>query len=459
MNRVLGIRKTAFLFLLFSFSFQGEDIRGCSGCGCYNTIEKNTEAREINNLKINLTANKVKNTKYVIPKGGRFDFELGPKSNYRVKYTLNIEGYKPIYDLCEHYIKKDDDLNKCLKEFNIMVSDNNQHIAVGIKNKVKSFHHLIAEGQLFSSGLFYFEESIQDRKALDIGEIDWKVFPESASLFNTLLINEKRYVSSEERKHILAVLKELSPGNEHEIFLIRNWYNGIGNNHFSWKRIEKIVKVSPEWKTIAINKTFPYIEQPLKKYKGFKQSLMMLLAINDKTVLHKLDHLFLFENHRKTKNVDYYFYDRMYNKKIPMQTDTKLELVNQSIKVLNNYSDYKSIVSANFAIELLIKKNKHDLVEKFLTSLISNEGFAKHGYSVIQLSIKNYKIYPDNIRSVILSNYSELMKNPSAELNNKNLVEIFKFIDDKIPCESLKPIYNLNKERLKGVNLPAKCKD
>ena len=425
-------------------------------CDYNKTLEKTTEERELNGLNIIITANKVKRTQYIIPKGGRLNFELGPKSNYYVNYSLEIEGTKEMDNLCKYYVEKEIDLQICIKSFSVSMSENKQHLAVGINSEVRSFQHLISDRQSFTSGMFYLDKIKQTKNQILIGEINWTLFPDSESLFDSILLRREKYADNED---VLAVLKELPLGNRHEIFLIGIWYNPLANTHFTKSRVQKISKASPQWKNTAINKSYTLIEQSVKNTEAFKASIQMLLAINDKNALHNLDNLFVFEMQSSDMTYDNYFYDRIYNKKVALQAKTNAELIVQSEKILTNYSDYETFITADFAIEFLLKENKQKVVESFLSALITNDGYAKHKYKVIQLSITNYKVYPDNLQKMIVAKYTKLMENPSERIYDKTLIEIYKFLYYKIPCETLKLIYGKNEKILKGVGLPTKCKD
>jgi len=457
MFRKFGVFKILILFLLFSFCFQDKNNRGCSGCGCYKVVEEESEVRKIDDLKVKITAQKVKDTKLVNTRGGRLNFELGTRSSFFVRFKLEVSGCKPIYNLCEHYALERDDLNKSLKIFDIVLKE--KHLAVGLKDNPRSFHHQITNKLYFSSGYYYFDNTNIEVRDLTFDKIDWSIFPDPDSLFQVMLLDGEKSNYGADDGELIDVLKEMPAGNKHELFLINNWYNSVARSHFTKRRVQKIVKKSPQWKSVAIKKAFIEISNPDKYNTGFYPSIMLINAIKDKEALLKLDKYLLFEMNDSRDNMDDYFWERYNNKEIPLSKESRLKLQELSEEILYAYPDDKEMFDVEFAIGFLIKEKQLKEIEGFLDKIISNEGLTEFMSKSIQLTIGKYHKYPDELKPKIVEKYTKVMQGPSPEISSFDMAKIFRFLKDKISCQQLKPIYNNNKDRLSRVKLPKKCKD
>lgn len=455
MFKKLKIAQISLLFLFFCFAFQDKDNMGCGGC--YKVIDKEYDNREINGLRVNVRAKKLRDVQYITPKGGRLNFEIGRKKKFKVKYAVKIENRLPIEDLCLRNADKKTPLDKYLDEFSIEISKNNKHLAVGILDKPESFHHLIIDGVSFSSGKYYFYKSNTNAKDLTFDAIDWNIFPNPEELLDSLLIENKNSVNTEYGSHLLSVLSDLSPGNEHDFFLIKNWPTKLAEKHFSKYRVRQILNGSPEWKKTALEKSLSIIESDKVYYSGFNASVNLISYIRDAATLYHIDSLLVFEKNDRSYS-DYYFHDRFFDEEIPMQKAARLELIKQAEKLLIDYPKSKSFINTKFAIEILNHENEKKVLEQFINKLISNKGLIEFKYSVLQLTIDEYSLYSKEMQALILERYVDVMENPSEDINIKNLLDIYRFIQYKIPCEQLIPIYDKNKERLTSIKLPPKCK-
>ena len=386
--------KIVLLFLLFSFCFQDKNNRGCSGCGCYKVVEEESEVRKVDDLKVKITAQKVKDTKLVNTRGGRLNFELGTRSSFFIRFKLEISGSKPIYNLCEYYAMERDDLNESLKIFNIKLKE--KHLAVGLKDNPRSFHHQITDELYFSSGYYYFDNTTIEARNLTFDKIDWGVFPEPDTLFRMMLLDgeESNYGADEEE--LLDVLKEMPAGNKYEVFLVNNWYNSIARSHFTEKRVQKIVKRSPQWKKIAIKKAFDEIKVSDKYSSSFHPSIMLINSIHEKESILKLDKYLLFEMNSRRSNMENYFWERYNNKDIPLAKESKIKLQELSENILHTYPDDKEMLDIEFALGFLIKEDQLKEIELFLNKIISNEGLTVFMSKSIHLTIEKFHKYPDN---------------------------------------------------------------
>lgn len=451
----LKIAQISLLFLFFSFAFQDKDNMGCGGC--YKVIDKEYDNREINGLRVNVRAKKLKDVQFIKSQGEPANFELGSRKKFKVKYAIKIENRLPIEDLCFRNADRKTPLDDYLDEFTVKISKNNKHLAVGILDKPKSFHHLISDGVNFSSGKYYFYKTNINLKDLTFNKIDWNIFPSPEELFDSLLFENKNSVKSEQGLHLLDVLSDLPPGNEHEFFLIKNWPSKLAEKHFSKYRVRRIVNGSPEWKKIALEKSLSIIESDKIYYSGFNASINLVSYIRDAATLYHIDSLLVFEKNDRRYS-EYYFHDRFFDEEIPMEKKAKLELIKQAEKLLTNYPNSKSFINTKFAIEILCHENEKKVLEQFINNLISNKGLIEHQYTVLQLTIDEYSLYSQEMQDLIVERYVEVMENPSEDINIKNLLDIYRFIQYKIPCEQLIPIYNKNKDRLTTIKLPPKCK-
>jgi len=448
-------KKLLYLALLIIFLAGCQGGCRCNGCTTKKTIEKETDRRKVQGVKLKITANKVQSTNRKL--NLRSGEELVSKSVYfSVDYDVKLPKRDKIEHICEFpLVDQNYNLETALTDFTFEFSEDKKNFAVGQKADAWEFYHMLEEGIPFSSGAFYFSKVKSESKynAVKFSEIDWNIFPPAKQLFDTLLLASSSIHFSgnynPNQKVLLKLLKEMPPGNSHEYFLIDNWYSEIAHQHFTQSRIEDIVKKSPAWKKTAIKKSLLYLQK--ENSFGITNTLELILNINDIQTIHKADSIAYFSENIKEYASQKYLLERIEDKKVELNPKIKSDLISRANVAINNLEPESDYVDIDFARKVLIATEDYKSIESAIDKINdksyqnSTEENNGDGYrNLLNVTKDGYRHYPDPLKKKILKEFVKFMHNTPENISEFELRRMYWFLNGKIPCDEFENIYKEN---------------
>ena len=427
----------SFLFIVFTSSCR-------NGCTIVSSkiVEKETEVRNIDNFKIKITANKVKYTGTNARGLLRNKLRITRNSWFGTNYTLKINDRKPNKDLIRRYAKEEADLTQVLKKFRIEFSPDKQHIAIGDNDTVFDFLHLLKTDKAFFSHRYYYKKNKFTPKTYEaFNKIKWKTFPPAEQLFDSLITSD--FAGNE----YFEILENMPPGNKYEISLIKNWDCPVAVGLFTKKRVKQIIKASPEWKNIAVEKLETVISK--KMYGTFKsKSYDLVRYIDDASLLTKIDSI-IFNIDNKYYNEFNYFIERISNKKHPLKPEIVNSLIDMSKSTLDSINDKDLEVDTKEAVKILLKTENYDFLRNFLNTSINPAKYKVFRFMDLRsATIFMYENYPSDLQKLIVEKYNNYIQNLPEKMDNSNISYIFEFLKNKIPCSDAKKLYQKLKVKM-----------
>jgi hypothetical protein len=458
--------KTLLVLLLFILAIGCNDGCNCTcgGCTTRKIIDDEHETRHIDGVKVRITANKVQSTNRTLNWRGGPDL-FNKSIWFSANYDLEIADRPELKEICEYYVDENQDLEKTLKEFSMKFSPDKNHFAVGRVGKVWDFYHFLETGSAFPSWNFYFRKTnirYDTVSTLDFNKISWNLFPKPDQLFDTLLIqygNQKPQYFVPDPNSFLSIMKDLKPGNSHELFLINNWYCEMANLQFSEARVGEIVKVSPVWKSTAITKIFNEIEKNPTETRTYYHSLVLLMSINDEKSLHKADDL-LFKNPKyDNEDTREYFLKRFENKEVPLKSEIQKDLISKAKSAIEIYPKEFSEMNLSDAVDIVLSVKDDntliDLIKKINTRQNPDSiSVAVYVSDLTSQTIDKYDSYSKTMQNLIVSEYKIYLNNTDQEISQFDVQRIYDFLKDKISCVEATKIYKKFESKLQFSKKP-----
>lgn len=447
---------------------QGCRCRGCTGCGGCTTsvvVDKETDNMRVDGMKIKLRANKNRITNRQIRI--REYIDVDKSRSYAIDYHIRVSGRDALRNICEFGIPRNYDVDDAMDRFTIKFSPDKKHFAVGLDKNVYDFFHMLKKGVPFSSGCYYINDQnytyLSDAN-IKFDDIEWSRFPSPDALLDKIVLpnDYSVWTYTHNQSNILMLLGQLKPGNEHDIHLIRNWYNDIADQHFTKQRVYAIKKVSPGWVKIAKESLLKIINESSSDVSTeLGASLDMVLWIDDKELLNTVDKT-VFEKYFAEGNAGNYLVERLANNNNSLNNSIKDPLITESLKVCSNNEGssvgFDDKISIEDAIEVLLLSKKENDLKNFINSNVTISKIENSFTNVPDLTIKKYDKYPKELQGLMVEKYTEVMKTPGTDIFSLTISEIVRFLQDKIKCSDLKEIVKLHKEDLGVYSLPARCK-
>lgn len=449
-----------FVLLLIAIGCQdGCTCGGCNGCTTSVVVDQESRKYKADGVPVKLTANKnkVTNRKLRLRENSMIDKTVW----YTIDYHIRIEKRPEFKNICEYEVPKKMDMKKALAAFNIKFSPDKKHFAVGINELVYDFFHLLDNGVPFSSGCYYLKDSnavFLNTAGISFNKINWKVFPQPDKLLDEIIVPNSYsvWVLSENQNNVLELLREMPPGNPHEMVLMENWYCEMAYRHFTQQRVEEILKVSPEWKRNALVKLLEKTGNAVSENdQELERSLDMILWINDKNALAKADSL-VFDEYYASGYAGDYFLERLKDKTTPPDRKITTSLVTTARRISNKFEDSDKM-SAGCAIDILLIEKENNELSTFLENYLKPDSLADRFYQISPVTIGKFELYPQDLQTLMIAKYFSISKIENSGLTDFDISGILEFLKDKISCEELKKLVELHKNHLVGFTMPKGC--
>lgn len=303
-------RKTISFFTLIAL---GLVLIGCNrGCTTSHTIasESTTIATSGGNVEIVGRVIDYRHSRRI----GNNIFERSISHSFGLSFDLNYGVFKQT----EFYHEGVDDpdlvdLPSELKRVKVMISDDKNHIGLGVDGKVVDLIHLYKSSRIATG-----QDTLTADGTLDWSNLDINSFPSPASILTENLKNDCGKISNSEEA-LYAFCNASKPSDRiHRIMLDQMPTCNVANNYLTEEKIQELSK-SKKWKKYAIKRGKKVLDEIGSNKFEFDEALNFIVAMNSHELNSRLDKL-LMKEWGPSGGSDYtkYLVKRLEQKKNPM---------------------------------------------------------------------------------------------------------------------------------------------